>query len=75
MDEEIFKSLYVALIRPHFEYANQMWCPYKKKDVEAIERVQRRATKMVSTHLVHSPGGLPQIRQEEPHSAVAPAPK
>ena len=27
------------------------------------------------THLVHSPGGLPQLRQEKPHSAVAPAPK
>ncbi|XP_063852406.1 uncharacterized protein LOC135095487 [Scylla paramamosain] len=43
MGEEMFRSLYVA----HLEYANQVWCPYKTKDVEAVERVQRRATKLV----------------------------
>ena len=47
LDEEIFKSLYVALIRPYLEYANQVWCSYKKKDAEAVERVQRRTTKLI----------------------------
>lgn len=29
------------------EYARQVWCPHLVKDVEALENVQRRATKRV----------------------------
>jgi len=29
------------------EYANIVWHPYLKKDIELLERVQHRATKMV----------------------------
>lgn len=47
LDPTIFKALYTALIRPHLEYANQIWCPHLVKDVEAVENVQRRATKLV----------------------------
>ena len=41
----IFKSLYTAFIRPHLEYAAPAWSPYLKKDIQALENVQRRATK------------------------------
>lgn len=47
LDEEVFRSLFVALVRPILEYASPVWSPYKVKDITALENVQRRATKLV----------------------------
>ena len=38
--------LYKSNIRPHLEYANVIWCPYLKVDIERLEKIQRKVTKI-----------------------------
>ncbi len=47
MDETVFCQLFKALVRPHLEYANQVWAPHLQKHKVVIENVQRHATKVV----------------------------
>ena len=47
MDKDTFTALYKSRVRPILEYANSVWSPRHKKDIDEIEKVQRRATKMV----------------------------
>ena len=43
----MFLQLYKALVRPHLEYANVIWHPQFKRQSQLIEKVQRRATKIL----------------------------
>ena len=41
-------KLYLALVRPHLEYASQVWSPYMLKDVQLLEKVQKFALRICS---------------------------
>lgn len=45
-DKRVIIALYSALVRLHLEYL-QFWCPLNKKGVARLERVQRRAAKII----------------------------
>ena len=43
-------QLYTSLVRPHLEYATQVWNPFLIKDIHKLESVQKFALKMCCKH-------------------------
>ena len=41
-----FSCLFKSLVRPILEYAAPVWSPYQKKDIESLEKVQKRSSRL-----------------------------
>ena len=46
-EKKLIIPLYKTRVRPHLEYCIQAWRPYRNKDTDTLERIQRRTTKMI----------------------------
>ena len=46
LDVTTLKLLYKSMVRPHLEYAATVWSPSWIKDIDRLEDVQRRATRI-----------------------------
>ena len=46
-DTKTLRTLYWALVRSNVEYCSVVWSPYTKKNIEKVEKVQRRATEFI----------------------------
>jgi hypothetical protein len=40
--------LYLRYVRPHLEFASQAWSPWYAKDIQTLEKVQKRAVSMIN---------------------------
>ena len=47
-DKKLIIPLYKTIVRPHLEYCIQAWRPYRKKDIDTLECIQRKASKIIS---------------------------
>src|SRR5215813_14222909 len=45
--KDVILPLYKSLVRPHLEYAVQFWSPHYRRDISCIEKVPKRATRMI----------------------------
>ncbi len=57
LDKDTFPQLYKAIVRVYLESQSSVWSPYKKKYIDSLEKVQRRATRMLP--------GMPDKSYEE----------
>ena len=51
-EKSLIIPLYKAIVRPHLEYCIQAWNPYLRKDVDMLEKIQRRATRTERSNIM-----------------------
>ena len=55
-EKSLIVPMYKAIVRPHLEYCIQAWSPDIRKYIDMLEKIQRRATKLIP--------GLKDLRYE-----------
>ena len=47
LKKELTIPRYKAIVRSNLEYCVQAWRPYRRMDIDTIEQIKRRATKII----------------------------
>ena len=63
---EVILRLYLALVRPHLDYAVKFWSPYYRMDINRLEGIQRRMTKMI--HGIKNLDYIDRLKRLQLHS-------
>lgn len=59
------KQAYLALVRPLMEYGATVWDPYLQKDIDCLEKIQRRAARFISgDYKSASPGSVTKLLEK-----------
>ena len=45
--KEVVFKLHKSLVRPHLDYCIQAWRPFKQKDIDLLESIQRRMSRII----------------------------
>ena len=61
VDSSSLLKLYLALVRPHLEYAAPVWSPHTMQGITDLEKVQKFALKMCSGHWNWSYADLTEV--------------
>jgi hypothetical protein len=62
--EEVKKQAYLALVRPHFEYASSAWDLHLQKQIQQIEMVQSRAARFIKSNYSRDPGTVTTLLEQ-----------
>ena len=66
VSQDVLKQLYLSLVRPHLEYACQVWNPHLEKDKKAIENVQKFACRIATARWDDSYENLLELLNLQP---------
>ena len=61
--QDIKAQTYISLVRSHLEYALSVWDPLRKCHINALEMVQRKAARFVTSNYTREPGTVTTILQ------------
>ena len=61
--QHIKAQAYIALVRPHLEYASSVWDPFRKCHINALQMVQRKVARFVTFNYTREPGTVITILQ------------